>query len=304
MDNLAHTLAGAALAEAGLKRRTALGAATLMIGANLPDVDAVLYFVDPLTALAWRRGVTHGVLAMLVLPLVLVGAMLAWARLAERRGKRYADPVRPRQILILAAIGVWLHPALDWLNVYGIRLLSPFSERWFYGDVLWIIDPWLWLTLALGVFLSRRRGRAGRSDAGRPARVAVGLVTAYLALMWAGSLTARRLASAHAPGAAQVVAAPVALDPFRRDLIVETNGLYLTGAAVLGPGGSAELDGPRIPIRSATPEARTAAASPRGRAFLSWSRLPYFEPVPGGVRIGDARYPGPESWAQVVVRER
>ena len=39
MDNLAHTLAGLALAEAGLKRRTALGAATHVIGANLPDAD-------------------------------------------------------------------------------------------------------------------------------------------------------------------------------------------------------------------------------------------------------------------------
>ena len=45
MDDLAHTLAGLALAEAGLERRTALGAATLVIGANLPDVDALAYAV-------------------------------------------------------------------------------------------------------------------------------------------------------------------------------------------------------------------------------------------------------------------
>jgi hypothetical protein len=31
MDNVCHTLVGAALAEAGLKRRTALGTATLII---------------------------------------------------------------------------------------------------------------------------------------------------------------------------------------------------------------------------------------------------------------------------------
>ena len=36
MDNLAHTLAGAALGEAGLKKKTGLAMATLMIAANLP----------------------------------------------------------------------------------------------------------------------------------------------------------------------------------------------------------------------------------------------------------------------------
>ena len=41
MDNICHTLVGAAMAEAGLKRRTALGSATLMIAANFPDVDVL-----------------------------------------------------------------------------------------------------------------------------------------------------------------------------------------------------------------------------------------------------------------------
>ena len=34
-------MVGAALAEAGLKRRTPLASATLMIGANFPDIDVV-----------------------------------------------------------------------------------------------------------------------------------------------------------------------------------------------------------------------------------------------------------------------
>jgi hypothetical protein len=36
MDNLCHTLTGAALAEAGLKHRTRFASAALMIAANLP----------------------------------------------------------------------------------------------------------------------------------------------------------------------------------------------------------------------------------------------------------------------------
>ena len=72
MDNLTHTLLGGALAAAGLGRRTPLATATLLVGANLPDVDAVTYFIDPDLALGWRRGWTHGVLAWALLPPLLV----------------------------------------------------------------------------------------------------------------------------------------------------------------------------------------------------------------------------------------
>ena len=65
MDNLCHTLVGAALAEAGLKRRTRYGSATLMIASNLPDID-VLVFATSTPSVAFRRGWTHGILADLV----------------------------------------------------------------------------------------------------------------------------------------------------------------------------------------------------------------------------------------------
>ena len=53
MDNLCHTLVGAALGKAGLQKRTPLATAALLIGANLPDVDVLAYaccrkaFVSP-----------------------------------------------------------------------------------------------------------------------------------------------------------------------------------------------------------------------------------------------------------------
>jgi len=42
MDPIAHTLFGAALAESGLKNRSRYATATLLIGANLPDIDVVM----------------------------------------------------------------------------------------------------------------------------------------------------------------------------------------------------------------------------------------------------------------------
>jgi hypothetical protein len=83
LDNLAHTLAGAALGEAGLKKKTGLGMATLIIAANLADIDALgLLFGENL---AWRRGWTHGPVAMLMLPPVLVGALVLFERPTGRR---------------------------------------------------------------------------------------------------------------------------------------------------------------------------------------------------------------------------
>src|SRR6185295_12562249 len=78
MDNLCHSLVGAALAEAGLKKRTALATATLVIGANLPDVDVFAHFVGSDFALGFRRGWTHGILALVLWPFILTGIMLGW----------------------------------------------------------------------------------------------------------------------------------------------------------------------------------------------------------------------------------
>lgn len=63
--------------------------------------------------------------------------------------------MRPGVLLGIAFLGVWSHPLLDWVNTYGIRLLMPFRDTWFYGDTLFIIDPWLWLLAGAGVVLAR-----------------------------------------------------------------------------------------------------------------------------------------------------
>jgi len=165
VDPVAHTLAGAALAKAGLERRTALAFPTLLIGANLPDVDIAAYWWGETFALTFRRGWTHGVLALAVLPVVLTGLMLAWDRWVRRARAPAAPPASPGALLLLSAVAVASHPLLDLLNVYGIRLLMPFSDRWFYGDVLFIVDPWFWLVLGAGVLMAdagAHRARGGR----------------------------------------------------------------------------------------------------------------------------------------------
>jgi inner membrane protein len=160
MDPLTHSLVGAALARTRLARGLPLAGAALVAGANLPDVDVASQFGGADVALAFRRGWTHGPLALVVLPALLTGLLLGLDALLRRRDPGRA-PMPARRLAGLAYLGCLTHPALDWLNTYGIRLLMPFDRRWFYGDAVFIVDPWLWLLLGGAVFLGSR-GRAAR----------------------------------------------------------------------------------------------------------------------------------------------
>lgn len=157
MDPLAHTLFGAGLAEAGFRRISRYATATLVIGANAPDIDAIAALWGEDTALLLRRGWTHGVLSLAVLPWIIVGGMVLVQRFGRRRTA--GPPLRFWPLLGLAYVGVLSHPLLDWMNTYGVRVLMPFDGRWFYGDALFIVDPWLWLLAGAGVVLARSRGK-------------------------------------------------------------------------------------------------------------------------------------------------
>ncbi|MFN2564368.1 MAG: metal-dependent hydrolase [Gemmatimonadaceae bacterium] len=294
MDNVCHTLVGAALAQAGLKRRTALGAATLMIGANFPDIDVLAvpfgHGVD------FRRGWTHGVLALAVLPFVLTAIMLAWEGLvaaptARRARNEQRRPTVPRELLLLSAISILTHPALDWMNEYGMRWLMPFSGRWFYGDTLFIVDPWLWVALALGVVIARRAGT-------RPARAALAVSATYVVAMLALSAATRRIAERALavqglePVSRMMVSASFA-NPLRRRVILDEGSRYHYGTLSLGPSSRLVLTRV-IETQASTAEAIAAAETAEGRRFLVWSRFPFYviERRTEGilVRIADARY--------------
>lgn len=310
MDNICHTLTGLALGEAGLKRKTALGNATLMVAANIPDVDALTYLLaGPLQALGFRRGLTHGIPALAVWPFVVAALMLAIGWL-ERRFQPSAATPNPRGLLLLGAVGVVTHPLLDWMNTYGMRWLSPLSDRWYYGDALFIADPWLWIALLLGVVGSARRSRLGDPHAARPARVALAFTGGYIAVMlvmgWISAAAVRREIARDGDAPSRVMAAPVPVNPVRRNFVAEVGRWYETGTVVWRPLPVVRR-GERFPRRDTSPVALVAAASPEGRVFLRWSRFPLFRPAPdpmcpgaGTVCVFDMRY-WPQRWASVAV---
>ncbi len=301
MDNVCHTLVGAAFGEAGLKRHARFGSATLMIAANLPDLD-VLVFATDVPSVAFRRGWTHGTLAQLLLPIALTAVVVAVGRSFPARDDQ--TPPRAAALLLLSYVGVLSHVGLDLLNTYGIRLLMPFDGRWFYGDAVFIVDPWLWLVLGAGVWLTRRWG----NPAG--ARRALIVAAVYVAAM---SVTARLAhdvvhdawRTAHGVEPRSLMVGPAAVTPLRRQVIVDAGTHYETGTLEWFPS-RVTFDAATVPKYDGDPRVIRASESPHIRGFLVWSRFPFWilEHTPDGTRVtvSDMRFAGRGSpFVQTVV---
>ena len=297
MDNLCHSLVGMALSRAGLNKRTALATSTLVIANNLPDIDVGVFATNTL-AMSFRRGWTHGVLAQLTLPIALTGAMLIYDRYRKKTSPD--DRADAKQLLLLSYVGVLLHVFMDWTNSYGVRLLMPFSERWFYGDALYIVDPWLYLTLGLAWWLGRKHTRA--------ARIGVALAAIYVLTMVGSNVIARRevasgLARAGRPADSRFMVTPVVVNPFRREVVIDVGDRYEKGNLWFDPLPHFRPAGFGIEKGFDAAEVQPALATPLARAFLRWSRFPFVQVNPSerGVWINDYRYAnvGPYGWSSV-----
>lgn len=293
------------MSRAGLNKRTALATSTLVIANNLPDIDVAVFATDTL-AMSFRRGWTHGVLAQATLPIVLTGAMLLYSRFKADRPtglqpNRNSDSevVRPLQILLLSYIGVLLHVFMDLMNSYGVRLLMPFSDRWFYGDALYIVDPWLYLTLGLGWWLAKTNTR--------PAKIGVTIAAIYVLAMLGSNVIARRevasgLARAGRPADTRFMVTPVVVNPFKREVVVDMGDRYQKGNLWFDPMPHFRPAGFGMEKLIDAPDLQPFLQRPRAQAFLRWSRFPFVQPdATGAVWINDYRYAnaGPYGWSAV-----
>lgn len=240
MDNVTHLLAGLLIAEstwvavargrregvpAGVRRTGAILGA---VAAELPDLDIVystpMLGIGKLGYLLHHRGHTHTVLFAVLGALLLWGIVLALSRAARAPAHRNA-------LLAIALAGTGSHVLLDWTNSYGVHPFWPVSNRWHYGDAVFIVEPWLWVVAIPPLVLLLRSMLM---------RVVLGvLLAAVVALAWRVDMVGRDVALAVTAGAVLALVAAVALrTPTRRVvfalagwLAVETTFATATWAA-------------------------------------------------------------------------
>jgi inner membrane protein len=154
VDNVTHSLAGLLLAEVaifacrrqGQEPSSAMRSVVRVASAfanNLNDAD-FLYarrWAGKLGYLLHHRGHTHTLLAALLLGVLVFAAASAWLRFKDTK----VTTSERRTLLGACLLGPFVHIGMDLSNNYGVHPFWPFDLHWYYGDTLFIIEPWLWV---------------------------------------------------------------------------------------------------------------------------------------------------------------
>lgn len=258
----------------GLKRLSPRTMPAMIIAANLPDIDSFVAGAVGCEPIAVHRGFTHGIGGLVTMPFLAVAIVWLWEKLRHGKG----GPLNFGGLLLACFLAVLSHPLLDLMNTYGTRVLEPFSHRWFYADTLFIMDPWIWIMLILGLEMSWRAERLGK-DWRRPAAWAFTAMLLYIGLNDAISARAvaltRPLVERVAPPR-MIVAGEVPLAFWKRKMIWRGDFIGGSGGYDLLRGlNHATLDPEISPLRVDDPRLADAAKHDRHvRAFLFWSRMP------------------------------
>jgi inner membrane protein len=189
MDNLTHSIAGLLLAEAvwqvrllrgtrppGLRKRLF---ATSVVGSNFPDLD---FLYAPITDgklgyLLHHRGHTHTVLAGLFTAALLYVAARA---IGSRRNTLSVGD--QRWLALACLLAPQLHLLMDFSNNYGVHPFWPLNGAWYYGDAIFIVEPWFWIAMLPPLMFAAER---------RLTAIALGAVLALaLIAAWAVDIVA------------------------------------------------------------------------------------------------------------------
>jgi inner membrane protein len=189
VDPVNHGLVGIAAGLSILTARrpkaswqTQLVVALCGLGAGeVPDADrifdAVMHPYDPegqgLAYMLYHRGPLHTLIFCLL-------AALTLALLFRFVARKWAPPLG--LLFAVALVGSCLHLAMDGMNDYGVHPFCPWSQRWFYGDFLFLAEPTVGAALLPYVFVAF--GSQLEADTARRAARAAGVgVLAFILLL-------------------------------------------------------------------------------------------------------------------------
>lgn len=168
MDNITHSIIGFGVGElvhrslpreaddSAQRVRHRLLLVSCALASNFPDLDLVLtgLLPDPLGYLLHHRGHTHT--ALLALPQALLLAVLLWLCWPSARALLKSSGGARRGLAASIATGFALHLLMDYTNSYGVHPWYPFSGRWFFGDMVFIIEPLFWVAIGVPMALIMR----------------------------------------------------------------------------------------------------------------------------------------------------
>jgi inner membrane protein len=204
----------------------------------------------------------------------------------KRAPAKSGPPLEARWLFFAAWLGAASHLLLDFTNAYGVKLLAPFTDRWYAWDIMFIFDvPLLAVMLAaFGIaallrLVSEEVG-ARKPDFRRAAIVALLALPAvwlvrdlshHRAVTWLDS----HLYAQEAPR--RVGAFPTPFSPFRWVGVAETDAAYHVLEIRAGPfGGEPSASEPRVFYKPEPSPALQAAMRTRtGEIFLNFARFPW-----------------------------
>ncbi len=156
MDNLTHSLIGLSASKAGLEKLSPGTTTLCILAANAPDADIVALVGGRWSYLHHHRGITHSIVGTILFSVGLPLVFYLVDRLITRIRSR-PPTVKLPGLLIASFLVSATHPLMDWTNNYGMRFLLPWDARWSYGDLIFIIDPFIWVMLGGSAFLLTAR---------------------------------------------------------------------------------------------------------------------------------------------------
>jgi inner membrane protein len=300
MEPVTHALTSIALGRAGFNKMTRMATPILLVSGLIADVDWVTRFGGPGAFLRGHRTATHSLAGTVAI--VVVVSVAFW--LAGRKNPKLAVGLLP--VAIICAIGAGVHLLLDLLNGYGVKLLWPFSQKWYAWDIADSPDGWILFFLLCGLLLPELfrlildeiGSKPKQHDRQRGAIVGLILVGLFIAgrafeHQRAMALLDAREYRGQTPLA--VAAFPRPANPLLWSGVVETdNALFNLGVPV-APGFAFDPDAADVHFKpEPSPTLNNAVASATAIEFLSYARFPlaHVEPEGAGfqVRLRDMRF--------------